>query len=350
MHSGSWFRTVCRLLALCVAMVVGGTAQAACGVATTVAADLGSLSPNALKAGAPPFAAVFGGFSCTTVPVAALLTGNYLKATVASGSVLKLSATTTPDTVSYALSATANGSAPLNPGAATFYVNGTVLNVLGLLGPGQVDVPVYVKPQAATTIAPGTYKGSVAIKWEWYFCSLVGALNACIGTLEAGSQTATINFTLEVAAKPAIVSIEAVTTWDPVSATTNPKAIPESRRRTALTVTNGDIVAVDIDTLKLVLPTGAGTILALDGDGTGSGAIVQTVQGTPPSGLTVSYVGPATTTDDVDFSSDGGVSYTYVPVAGNRASQGAVTHVRVSPKGSMAAKSSVSISIPYLVR
>lgn len=343
-------RSVWRWLAIGVAMLTAGTAHAACGVATTVADDLGSFSPNALKAGAAPYVNTFGGYSCTTVPVATLLTGNYLKATVASGSVLKLTSTTTADSVTYALAAAADGSSPLVPGTATFYVNGTVLNVLGLLGPGAVNVPIYVEPSAATTIAPGTYTGSVTIKWDWYFCSVIGALNACVGTLDSGSKNATITFTLDVSAKPATISIASVTTWDPVSTTNSPKTIPASRRRTSLTVTNRDIVAVDLNTLKLALPTGARTIVALDGDGTGSGSVVQTVQGSPASGLTVTYTSPSSTSDDVDFSNDGGVSWSYVPVAGNLASEGAVTHVRFSPKGSMAASSSISISIPYLVK
>lgn len=334
------------LMSLCIA----GSAQAACGVAVVGSADLGSQSPQALKAGAPPYLGVPGGFTCSTVPVATLLAGDYLKATVASGAVLKLTSTTTADSVGYTLSAAANGSAPLVAGTPFYYVNGTVLNVLGLFGSSSVNVPIYIKPSTAQTIAPGTYTGSVTIKWDWYFCSLVGALNVCVGTLDSGSQTATINFRLEVAAKPATVTISSVTTWDPVSTTTAPKAIPLSRRRTALTIVDPDIVALDLNTLRLALPTGAGTVLALDGDGTGSGVVVQTQQGSTPSALTVTYAGPASLTDDVDFSSDGGATWGYVPVAGDMASQAAVTHVRFSPKGAMAASSSLSISIPYLVK
>lgn len=335
---------------LLAALVVAGTAQAACGVTAAFSGDLGAQSPAALKAGAPPYIGVSGGFSCPTPPVATLLTGDYLKATVASGSPLKLTSTTTTDSVGYTLSAGSTGGSPLVPGTAFFYVNGTVVNVLGLLGPGAVSVPIYVKLAAGQTIAPGTYTGNVSIRWDWYFCSLLGALNVCVGTLDSDSRTATINFKLEVAAKPATVTISSVTTWDPVSATAAPKAIPLSRRRTALTVVNPDIVALDLNTLRLALPTGVGTILALDGDGTGSGAVAQTTQGSTPSALTVSYVSPSTLTDDVEFSSDGGATWGYVPVVGNPASQGAVTHVRFSPKGSMAPLSSLSISVPYLVK
>lgn len=345
-----WLKGSAHAIALAVALVLGGAAEAACGVTPAVADDLGSFSPNALKAGAPPYVAGFGGFSCSTIPVATLLVGNYLKATVAPAAVLKLTSTTTSDSVNYTLSATADGSAPLVPGTATFYVSGTVLNVLGLLGSSPINVPIYAKPSAATTISPGTYTGSVSIKWDWYFCSFVGALNACVGTLDSGSQNATITFTLVVAAKPATIAISSVTTWDPVSTTNSPKTIPASRRRTSLTVTNRDIVPLDLNTLRLALPTGARTIVALDGDGTGSGSVVQTTQGTPASGLTLAYTVPSNMADDVDFSSDGGISWGYVPVVGDLASEGAVTHVRFSPRGSMAASSSLSISIPYLVK
>ena len=350
MTRGRGFINAWRGLMLLAGILVAGSAQAACGVAVATSGDLGSQSPQALKAGAPPYVGIVGGFSCPTAPFVVLLNGNYLKATVASGSTLKLTSTTTTDTISYSLSATANGSAPLVPGTPFFYINGTVLNVLGLFGPGAVNVPIYVKPSAAQAVAPGIYTGSVSIKWDWYFCSLLGVLNACIGTEDSNSRTATINFRLEVAAKPATVTISSITTWDPVSATTAPKAIPQSRRRTALTVVNPDIVPLDLNTLRLALPTGAGTVLALDGDGTGAGTVVQTQQGSTASALTVTYVAPSNLSDDVEFSSDNGATWGYVPVAGNLASQGAVTHVRFSPKGSMAASSSLRISIPYLVK
>ena len=340
-------RTFFRLLLLCAGLAVAGPAFAACDVTTTVADDLGSASPNALNAGAVPYGAAAGGFGCTNGSLLTLLSGNYLKATVAAGSALTLTSTTTSNTVTYALAAASNGSSPLVPGTATYYVNGTVLS---LLGGNTTSVPVYVKPSAATAIAAGTYKGSVQIRWDWYFCSLIGALNACIGTLDQGSKTATITFTLTVAAQQATMAVTSATTWDAVSGTTDPKAIPGSRRRASMTVANPDIVALDSNTLALVMPVAAGTIVALDGDGSGSGTVVQTSDGTPASGLTVTYASPSSTTDNVDFSSDGGLSWTYVPIAGDTVSEARVTHIRVRPQGSMAAKSSFSVSIPFLVK
>jgi len=118
----------------------------------------------------------------------------------------------------------------------------------------------------------------------------------------------------------------------------------------SLTVTNPDIVPLDSGALALVLPASAGGILALDGDGATGGAAIRLTDGASPSKATVRYAGAADTTDDIDFSSDGGTSWTYVPTAGNLASQTAVTHLRIRPQGAMAKQSSFSVSIPFLVR
>ena len=340
-------RSLIRLLMLCAGLVLAGPAFAACGVATTVGDDVGSYSPNALKAGAPPYLSEFGGFSCSSASILTLLNGNHLKATVASGSVLTLTSATSSDTVTYLLAAASNGTSPLVPGAATYYVNGTTLD---LLASNTTSVPVYVRLSSTNAVAPGTYTGSVAIKWDWSFCSLIGALNACVGTLDSGSKTATLTFTLHVMPQQTTMLVSSTTTWDAVSGTTDPKAIPGSRRRAAVTITNPDIVALDADTLALILPVASGTIVALDGDGTGSSTVVQTTDGSPASGLTVSYVSPSSTTDNVDFSSDGGVTWTYVPTAGDTTSESAVTHIRIRPQGSMAAGSSFKVSVPFLVK
>ncbi|WP_375393639.1 spore coat protein U domain-containing protein [uncultured Sphingomonas sp.] len=169
-----------RLLMLCPGLVLSGPAFAACGVATTVSDDLGAYSSNALKAGAPPYLSKFGGFSCSSASLIRFLPA-LLKATAASGSVYKLISATSSETVSYQLAAAADGSSPLVPGTATYYVNGAALN---LLGSGRTSVPVYVKLSSSTAVTRGVYTGSVAIRWEWSFCSSIGVLNACVGTLE----------------------------------------------------------------------------------------------------------------------------------------------------------------------
>ena len=60
------------------------------------------------------------------------------------------------------------------------------------------------------------------------------------------------------------------------------------------------------------------------------------VQGTPSSTLTWTYTALNSNTDDVDFSNDGGTTWTYVPVPGADGADAAVNALRLRPKGTMA--------------
>lgn len=323
----------------------------ACDVTTPTSVALGSYSPVAIKAAAVPNTRTAGGFSCSSYSILTLLSGNFLKATIPAGTALKLTSATTSDQISFRLFADQAGSAELKAGTETMYMNGTVLNLLNLFGNGAIDVPVYFKLASADLIAPGTYTGSFAIKWDWYFCSGIGALGLCIGTIDSGSKSATVNVTVIVEPKPLIVTLDAGTaTWDPVNGTARPKAIPGSKRRVRVTVTNPDIVPIEANTLRITVPTPSNMVIALDGDGSGIGTTVQTTDGTPASGLSLTYAAANSTTDHVDFSADAGTTWTYSPVAGDAVSQGAVNAVRLRPQGAMTAESSFTISMPYSVK
>ncbi len=57
------------------------------------------------------------------------------------------------------------------------------------------------------------------------------------------------------------------------------------------------------------------------------------VDGTPSSGLSYTFISLASAADDVEFSSDGGATYTYSPSDSGDGTDPAVTHLRVNPKG-----------------
>jgi len=187
--------------------------------------------------------------------------------------------------------------------------------------------------------------------WNWYLCSGVNALLVCLGTPSQGTNVTTvIDVTLTVGAKSILLTTSTGTTWDPVNGTSNPKALPGGKRRLIVNAANPDLVPVDANTLSLNLAVPPGTLIALDGDGTGSGSFLNYANGTPASTLSLTYSSPGSTTDDVDFSSDRGASWTYVPAAGDSASQAAVTNIRVRPKGAMAAGSRFSLSVPLTTK
>ncbi|VVT01557.1 conserved exported hypothetical protein [Sphingomonas aurantiaca] len=322
------------------------SAWAACAVTNTGPTALGTYSPPALVNGAPPYGAVPGGFDCPGT-VISLLSGNFLRATVTSADGFKLTSTNAADTVTarYVIAADSAGAYPFTPGTPFVYMNGGVINLLGLLGGAARNVQVYVRPSSLTAVKPGTYTGSFTIGWEWRFCSLLGALGVCAGTLDqsSGITPARVDVTMVVSARPVGVVITTRTTYDPISTTNNPRAIPGSRQRTTITLTNTDIVAVDANSVAVVLPTPARATVALDGDGTASTAYLVPTEGSPASSLGATYTAPGSTTDDVDFSSDNGATWTYDPTTAPKA----VTNVRIRPRGTMAAGSSFSVSLPY---
>ena len=137
---------------------------------------------------------------------------------------------------------------------------------------------------------------------------------------------------------------------DPVNGATNPKLIPGAFTQYTIAVSSPPAYSATNNSITIVDPTPAGTDMAVnDFGGTGSGPAAF-VQGSPSSTLTYSYAGLASQTDDIDFSNNGGAAWTYVPVANASGVDPAVTHVRLQPKGSMAAFSSFSFRLRYRVR
>jgi len=336
------------LLALLSLTPLRAMAATVCSVPTPISVSLGTTSsPAAFKAGTPTYVATPTSFSCPSGNVLSILSTSYLKATItAPVGGLKMTSGS-GDTIDYTVAAKSSGTPAFVSGTPLFLINGAGLDLLGLIS-GAVAVPVYVKPANTNIVPPGDYSGTFTIKWEWYFCSLLGIGTACIGTVESDSKTATVTVTMKLVAKPPTISIASATTWDPLSSTTNPKAIPGGKKRTTVTVTNTDTVPLDATGLAIVLATPANAAISLTGDGANSNPFVLT-EGLPASTLTFSYVSPGNTGDNVEFSTDSQVHWDAVPTAGTLASEKLVTHVRLKPQGSMAAGSSFKLSVAYQV-
>jgi hypothetical protein len=332
---------------LITASALVATPAAACTATATVTTDLGSYSPAATRAGAVPGLLSRAGLACVPSTLL-LLSNNYIRATFKSVKGLKL--TGSAGSLDYTASADPGGTVVFAQNGTVDYMQNNLLNLLGLLGNSSADLPFYVTPVGGTTPAAGSYSDRITITWNWYICPGIGALGLCIGTPDSGTAQTVIDVTLTVAPRNVTTTLVTVTTWDGANGTYFPKAIPGSRQRTALMLTNPDIIPLDTGSVAVVLPTPNGSSVALDGDGASGGTAIRGSEGSTPSTLAVSYADPASTSDDVDFSADGGTTWSYAPVAGNPASQAAITHVRVRPRGAMARQSSFSISIPYMLR
>ena len=128
----------------------------------------------------------------------------------------------------------------------------------------------------------------------------------------------------------------------------DPKAIPGAHVDYTITVVNPAAYPIEADTIVITDATPANLALFVNSLLSGSAPVLFQDGGTS-SGLTVSYTDLANSADDIDFSADGGTTWTYTPVPDGSGFDNAVTNFRIRPKGTMAASSSFSLIARYKV-
>ena len=134
-----------------------------------------------------------------------------------------------------------------------------------------------------------------------------------------------------------VVAKEVVTVADPYNVTVAPKAIPGAEILYTVSVSNQGAGTVDNNTFAVTdnIPTDA-CMLVQDAAGPGSGPVVFQ-DGIPASGLSYSFVSLGSTTDDLEFSDDGGLSFNYTPTPNASGCDVAITHIQINPTGIFAA-------------
>jgi uncharacterized repeat protein (TIGR01451 family) len=136
---------------------------------------------------------------------------------------------------------------------------------------------------------------------------------------------------------------------DPINGTTNPKAIPGAVVRYQVIVTNPATTPVDADTIVFTDPLPPQVEMRVaDLAGAGSGPVTY-IDGSPASGMTYTFVALGDFGDDIDFSSDGGATWTYVPVPDADGFDPAVDAIRVNPKGAFNANNA-QFTLKFRVR
>jgi subtilisin-like proprotein convertase family protein len=134
---------------------------------------------------------------------------------------------------------------------------------------------------------------------------------------------------------------------DPVNGTSNPKAIPGALVEYLITVTNTGTSATDPNSVvirdqgpedaKLCLITRPG------------GPVIWSDPG-GNSGLSYSFAALGSASDSLEFSSDGGLSWSYTPIADASGCDAAVTDFRLRPGGALSGGGAVAITVRYLVK
>lgn len=135
---------------------------------------------------------------------------------------------------------------------------------------------------------------------------------------------------------------------DPINGASNPKAIPGSIIDYAITVSNTGAVQTDSGQVSIVDQVPPQTKFCLADLAAGSGPLLfQNTVGT--SGLSYSFVSLGNSGDSLSFSSDGGVTYTYTPVADAVGCDTNITHFRVTPTGAFGEATSVTLRARFRI-
>jgi uncharacterized repeat protein (TIGR01451 family) len=164
--------------------------------------------------------------------------------------------------------------------------------------------------------------------------------NVTVASLDPASATIQVSSPLTIAKSSVAYS-------DPYNNTANPKLIPGSYVYYTVTVANPGGVPVTSGSILITDPTPANLSLYVANLPSTTGPLLF---GAGSSGATYTFAGLASTTDDVEFSNNGGTSWTYVPTPNASGVDPAVTHMRIRPKGTMAAGSSFTLNFGYLVK
>lgn len=120
---------------------------------------------------------------------------------------------------------------------------------------------------------------------------------------------------------------------DPLSGDTDPRALPGAVMLYAIRLSNAGPGMADQDSLVVTDTVPAQTALRVSDFDASTAGPVSFIDGAPPSGLSYSFVSLGSTSDDVEFSDDGGATFDYTPAAGPDGADPAVTHIRIRPKG-----------------
>ena len=243
--------------------------------------------------------------------------------------------------------------------------NGTYTIVVSNNGPNNEPGPIVV----TDTLPAGlTYVSATGSDWA---CSASGQIVTCnrAGSLAVGATTTNITLTVSVgsSASPSVTNTASVTATnfdnisannsnsdtaavasapaislqkalitlsDPVNGTNIPKAIPGAITEYTLTASNNGAGAADNNTIVLTDSIPANTALYVnDISGAGSGP-VRFVDGTPSSGLSYNFISLSSTSDNLSFSNDNGVTYNYTPTPDVTGVDPNVTHLKMSTQGS----------------
>jgi hypothetical protein len=195
--------------------------------------------------------------------------------------------------------------------------------------------------------------------------SAYGSVLSCTaGTLSGTSGQASNTLTVPVAAagttivctytntyRPPMMIVKSSTLFsDPIHGTSFPKMIPGAFVDYTLSITSPSSYAVDNNSLFVSDNLPNTLWLQVTDYGVAGSGPVQFTNGVPVTNLTYGFSTLSSTTDDIQFSNDNGLTWGYLPTATVGTIDPNVTGIRINPKGIMAAGASFTLRFRTMVK
>jgi uncharacterized repeat protein (TIGR01451 family) len=197
--------------------------------------------------------------------------------------------------------------------------------ILASAGTATITVNATLSSSASGNL---TNTASIALPWSF------------LTDAASGNNSATDTDTIVL---PSLIFLKTVAvTSDPVNGTSNPKFIPGADALYSLRVTNSGAGKVTNNSVIITDPIPSNTEL-FTGNLSG-GAPFSFADGSPSSGLACGFSSLNNLSDCVDFSNDGGTTWSYVP---NGSYDPAVTNIRFKPSGAMSGDPVAGSPSPY---
>lgn len=333
-------RSACGFALTAAAMLASAPAEAGCAASATGGVDLGSWTSGQVAAGVAETVTAPAGVRCQGA-VLTLLSGNYVNGKVHSENGFKLVSGTS--SASYTASATPNGSRPIAQDSTVNYADPTLLGLLGLGNSSDVKAPISFASFSGAGLPTGTYVDTITVDWTWRTCEGLDLLGLACVLYSTGSGRTVISLSMTVTNRAPVVTIATRTLIDPIRGSDKPKAIPGASTLNTVQVVNPDVVSLTKDTVVLTMAVPARLIPSLEAVA-GQPSAFNVSEGAA-DGMAVSYLGPDSMTDDVEFSCDDGRTWTCAPTSGS-----GVTGVRIKVRGTLKPSGSVAVQMAYKVR
>lgn len=333
-------RSLCALIASLV-LAWAGPARAGCVARDAVQYNLGTWTSGQTAKGLPSDLTASAGLRCSR-PLLSLIGSNTVTARVHSDNGFHL-VSGGGQRISYVASATPDGTRPVAQDGRIEYGDRTLLGLLGLGGRTEADLPISFVSFRGHGLRSGTYRDTIVVDWWWRVCDGVNLLNLICLFHQQGTARTTILLTMNVVERSPTIDITAVVVQDPIRGTTDPLAIPGAQRLTRIRINNPDVVPIDENSLAVAVPIDPRLRLAQTP--VAGQRSMYDLEKTPDSGMSLLYSAPGSTTDDVDFSSDAGATWTAVP----QPDGSGVNSVRLRMKGSLRPGETVTIQMGYII-